>query len=312
MICVTLICDDGYVMPTVVAMVSIINTKSIDTIIDFYILADSLKTENKVILKSLENDSCKVKIVDVDSSGYKGLEKKHSSVSRASLLKFSIPEIIKDVDKVLYIDGDVIVKKDLSELYNITLGEKYAAVVADGPKKAIAGNKKHSYYGDPSYFNSGMMLLNIKKMRKDGLTKKLVDFRLNEYNYFMDQDAFNKVLGGNVVYLSLKYDMMFHLISFMNEDCSIEQLKDFYHLDCYDTIDEMLEDAVILHYTLAKPWKYYDIPGANDWIFFYKKSPFASNLLKRTSFMTYVLNAKRYRFARKVNSFLSIFRDLIK
>lgn len=312
MINISFICDDGYVMPTVVAIVSVLENKLDDTNLCIYILADSLKKENIEKFKSLENNSCKVIIKKVDSSRYKGLEKKYSNVSRSSLLKFSIPEVLSDVDKVLYIDGDVIVRKDLSELFNIELKDYYAAVVSDGPKKTIAGGKKHAYYGDPLYFNSGMMLLNTKKMREDELTRKLIDFRLNEYNYFMDQDAFNRVLGKNVIHVSPKYDMMLHLVSFMNEDFSMDQLNEFYNINCYETVDEMLKDAVILHYTLSKPWKYFDIPGADEWIRYYNISSYHTNKLNRVSYMTYVLNAKLYKVARKMSPILSIIRCLRK
>lgn len=312
MISIALICDNGYVMPTVVAMVSMIENKSSNTKLSFFVLADGLTPESISVFKSLENDTCRVNIISVDSSRYQGLEKKYSSVSRSSLLKFSIPDIIKELDKILYIDGDVIVKKDISELYDIELNDYYAAVVADGPKKKIAGGKKHAYYGDPLYFNSGMMLLNLKKMREDNMASKLINFRLNEYNYFMDQDAFNRVLGSNVIHISLKYDMMLHLISFQNEDFTMKQLCDFYKADNYATIDDIMDDAVVLHYTLAKPWKYYDIPGADDWMIYYKRSPYSSTTLNRKSFTTYVLNAKIYRIARSFNSVIGTLRKLIK
>lgn len=312
MVNVAFICDNGYVMPTIVAIISLIENKSRGTQLGLYILADNLSLENKEVFLSLATKSCRVALIEVDSTPYKGVEKQYSNVSRASLLKFSIPEIIREVDKVLYLDGDIVVRKDLSELYEIDLANHYAAVVADGPKKKVPGGRKHVYCGDPLYFNSGMMLLNLRKMREEGLTQRLIDFRLYEYNYFMDQDAFNRVFGRNVIHLSLQYNMLLHLISFQNEDYSMKQLSDFYHLSCYETVDDMLDDAVVLHYTLAKPWRYFDIPGADVWMTYYRKSSFGNITLERSAFTTYVLGAKIYRIARACNSVVNIVRRLFK
>lgn len=192
---VVMICDDKYVMPTSVAITSLIENKKDNSVIDIYIMCDNLNDKNMDILKKLSTDKVKVIIRNVDSSTYHGLEKEYSNVTCSSLFKFNIATELTELDKALYIDGDVIVLSDLEALYNHSLNEKYAVVIKDGPKpKKIPGGKKHEFYRNDNYFNSGVMLLNLKKMREDNIPQKLIDYRLNEYNYFMDQDAFNCIL----------------------------------------------------------------------------------------------------------------------
>lgn len=189
---VVMICDDKYVMPTSVAVTSLIENKNENSEIDIYIMCDKLSYKNMYKLKNLSTNKVNVIIREVDSSIYDGLEKKYSNVTCSSLLKFSIATELGELDKALYLDGDILVLDDLEKFYNQSLNEKYAAVIKDGPKpKKIPGGKKHEFYKNDNYFNSGVMLLNLKKMRDDNVSKRLIDYRLNEYNYFMDQDAFN-------------------------------------------------------------------------------------------------------------------------
>ena len=297
-----MISDDRYVFPTSVAMTSI--AKNADTSVSYvlYLLCDNVSETNKKKLEHINSANCKIVFVDVDSSQYKNLEKSYSRVSSASLMKFNIATELADIDKALYLDGDVIVKSDLLELYSTELGENYAAVVKDGPKQFVPGGKQHSYYGSPDYFNSGVMLLNLRKMREDNIPQKLKDFRLNEYNYFMDQDAFNRVLGKKVLYVGVEYDFLLHLISYQNTELSIKQLVDFYNLREYRNYDELFSNVCIFHYTFGKPWKYYDVPFNEVWIEYYKQSPFKDKQLERVSIMTQMYNTKTYRFSRVLSA----------
>ena len=305
---VVLICDDGYVMPTAVALTSIVKNAKADRMYNLYVLCDKVSIEKQELLLSISSQNCLVKIVEVDSDKYKGFEKKYSKVTKSSLLKFSIPEYLPEIEKALYIDGDIIANKDISSLFDKSIVDVYAAVISDGPKdlKHLAGGKQHLYYANPKYFNSGVMLLNLTKMREDDISAKLIDFRINEYNYFMDQDAFNRVFGSKVVHVGLEYDFLLHLISFRNQDYSIKQLVDFYSLKPYSDIDDLLDDVVIFHYTFEKPWKYFDIPMNEIWMKYYKQSPYRNVNLNRKSYLTVLYNSKLYKIARNVKSYLHI------
>ena len=88
----------------------------------------------------------------------------------SALLKFKISEILANYDKIIYLDGDILVQKDLTELYNIDIDGYYVAAVDDTGK---IYHKKDVYAKYPNYFNSGVMLLNLKKCREDNISSKL-------------------------------------------------------------------------------------------------------------------------------------------
>lgn len=302
---IVMICDEGYVMPTLVAMTSIISNSKENTLIEFYIICDSLTEESRKRFCLLKSERSNISFIERNSENYSGLEKSYSKVSKASLLKFSIPELLCKIDKALYLDGDVIACKDLSDLYNIELGEHYAAVISDGPKNGkVAGGKKHAYYADPKYFNSGVMLLNLKKMRDNGITDKLIDFRKNCYNYFMDQDAFNCIFKDNVIHIDARFDFMLHLISYKNEGYSLKQLINFYNLPNYKDIDELFYNVYIFHYTLEKPWKFFDVPMCETWYKYYMMSPCSDIPLNRCSYLTTLIKSKSFKLYFKLINYL--------
>lgn len=302
-----LITDNNYCLPTIVAVQSFVKNADKQKMWCVNILCDNVKEENKKMFSVMKSENVEIKLIDVDSSSYNGLEKSYSKVSKASLLKFSIADLLPNIETVLYIDGDVIVRKDISDIFEINLKDNYAAVIKDGPKDKVPGGKEHSFYGESGYFNSGVMYLNLRKMREDNIPKKLIDYRLNGYNYFMDQDTFNVVFNGNVIYLSVIYDFMLHLISYRNESFSLKQLIDFYELEEYLTIDALFNDVKIFHYTFDKPWKYFDVPFNEIWMDYYYSSPLKAHSLNRKSYTTVMYNAKSHIWGRKIASLFKLF-----
>lgn len=295
-------------MQTCVAIKSLVDNYDENKKISIFIICDGLNDEQIRIIESNKAPNAQIHTISVDSDKYCGLEKKYSNVSRAAMLKFEIPLIIEQ-EIALYLDGDVIVRNDISDLFNIQLDDNYAAVVRDGPKpKRVPGGKKHSYYGNRNYFNSGVMLLNLKQLREDNISEKLINYRKQEYNYFMDQDAFNNVFQGKVIYLPLQYDFMLHLISFKNESFTLDQLSIFYDDGHYETIDDLFKSVKIIHYTFDKPWKYYDIPFADEWYKYYLLTPFSSVKLYRISYLTNrIYKTKTYSFSRCISKIIRLF-----
>lgn len=93
------------------------------------------------------------------------------------LLADLIPEI---PDKILYLDIDMMVNKDIAELYNIDISNyEYAAVK----------EKYGSVFIWPDYINAGMLLLNIKKIKETGLLEKARHLIKTKKMLFADQDA---------------------------------------------------------------------------------------------------------------------------
>lgn len=269
---IVFICDENYVMPTVVAITSLCLNKARETHYSIHILASDISADSKLIFQGLKTKTVDVEIIDqIQTSQFQKCEIENLHVSTAALYKFNIAKIFPQLDKVLYLDGDILIQKDLFNLYETDISNVYAAVVKDykpmtyNPPQVKKLSIEHS-----AYFNSGVMLLNLKKFREDDLSQKLFDYRLHGINYFMDQDALNVVFQEKVIYLSFLYNVMSSVMGFFKT----EDILDYYKLSDIESKEDIYKCATIVHLcTKYKPWDYSNVPFADEWNFYYNHSP---------------------------------------
>lgn len=262
-----LISDDNYVVPTSVALKSIIASKAPGRKLGVHIIASGLSEDSKRVFLSYANDEVEITLIERDPTVFKELHTfKEDAVCVASisaLFKFVLPQLLPDHDKVLYLDGDLIVKQDLGEIYDLELGENYAAVVPDSGQIYY----KHTYVRRvKKYFNSGVMLLNLKEMRRKHLAETLVRTKkeLTDSN-LMDQNVFNVVFDGHVKYLPIKWNFMPVSLDRAKGKWKLSELNELFEVD-YKSVRDLFDDAAIIHYSSKdKPWKAPDGALAYEW-----------------------------------------------
>lgn len=176
------------------------------------------------------------------------------------------------IDKVLYLDSDVICKGSISFLEELSLYDNYAAVV---PDIASTQEKTFNRIGvdfNNKYFNSGFILSNLEQWRKNKLTDKIFDFFNNEGRSdkikYPDQDALNIILMDKLEYLSQSYNTIY----------SLKSEFEFKQPEYYKTI--IKNDTVFIHYTgVTKPWHIWaDYPASVYFRNMYQLSPWKSDL----------------------------------
>lgn len=277
---IAFITDENYVMPTTVALTSLKLNKNTDTKYIIHILANNLSDDSKNNLLTLndENFRIELKIVNVDKK-FNKLTKKDGDlhVSPSALIKLRLPEILNKVGKVLYLDGDVLIQDDLLELYNTNIKKFYAAVVKDILSERNAAHMINMNIKNKYYFNSGMMLLNLTKCRKNNITRKLINYRENGKNHFMDQDTLNYVFNENVKYVSYRYNYLNKFYDWWGG----EKLSLFYGEVFPNNKKESFKNATIIHFgSYEKPW-IYDLGFlSNLYKKYYYKSPYKNIELK--------------------------------
>lgn len=247
---IAMIADDNYVLPTLVAINSVYINKNAETFYRIHILANAISKENKFKLESCTKENFEIEVLDkseIIEKFPKVVQKRH--VSSTAILKIFLPKIFYDLEKLLYLDSDIIVQKDLSELFSTDISEYYAGAVKD---VLTINNKKHmkKLQIKRDYFNSGVLLLNLKKIREENVQEKLIEYRINGYNYFMDQDTFNIVFD-KVKYLSWKNNFLNYYL----EKTSIKKLEVFFG----ETFPEndIYTNCTIVHFGgHYKPWEY--------------------------------------------------------
>lgn len=308
MINVCFITDENYVLPTLVAIQSLIVNSKHKVCVN--VVSSQLSEDSQKLFKQLATSNCKINII-ISSNPGDSIDTKHLYVSKAAMLKFALPQIFSDLDKILYIDGDVLILDDLNKFWITNLKNNYIAAVAD--MAGMVEEKHHKKFGFDKYFNSGVMLLNLKKMRQDDCTSKLIENKKNDvFKHFMDQDALNQTFNQKVLWLHPKYNMMRPNLKY-----SMKEIAQFYGFDIAD-IKYCYKNPVILHLTnMIKVWKDVNCPDFKIWYNYFNMLPASefknkqnnvykkANIHKRINAVTGFIkslfykckgNKKKYRF----------------
>lgn len=287
---IVFITDENYAMPTGIAIMSLISHISDEDRYQIYIVASEVSDVTKRKLLSLSTATVRIAIKDeslnallVANTDIYGNNQTH--VTKTALLKFDLPRIFFNLDNILYLDSDILINDDISPIYQMDLSECYIAAADDmGDYKTENG---FSYLGcriglqSDHYFNSGVMMLNLEKMRKDNITEKLWTYRSEFKNYFVDQDALNVVLQEKRNYLGIEYNFrtsVFQTVPF-KEICAR------YFSGEKQDINECLSNIKIFHMTdRYKPWLYKIDFFSNLFEYYYKSSPFFDKALTLKSY----------------------------
>ncbi len=272
---VVFITDENFAIPTCVAIISLIENKDKDTFYDIFIFVDriSIGSENKLL--SLKKDDVNIQLIHISSEKFEGIheqgEKSICVASLSALFKFEIPNILPLEDKILYLDGDILVRKDLKELFNINIENFYVAAAHDTGKIYY---KRPIIKKIPSYFNSGVMLLNLKRLRENKIPESLIETKKRQKTNLMDQDVFNIVLQSGVKHIDIKYNFLILNLLRAKDKYKFEQINALFN-SSYKDLEDVEEKSHIIHFSSQdKPWKYVDGVYSKQWFSYFRMSPF--------------------------------------
>ena len=252
---IVLITDSRYVPPTVVSMSSAIKNKCANSTYNFYIITENITPQDEQMLlrlKKIASDTVNIKLIPQKEPDLPYENMQRFLQYKVGMHKIYLPEILKDIDKIIYMDGDTLVLKDLRHLFEMDVSDVYAAVAKDGiyyrfPKEmAEMGLDKRGFY-----FNSGVMLYNLAMQRQDNITEKLVEYIKTHEDFFGDQDVLNMVFGNKLKLMSYRYNC---ISTFFEED-SLDFLSEYFGEPLPEKTFNIYENATILHYAGDKPWQ---------------------------------------------------------
>lgn len=166
------------------------------------------------------------------------LEKEHVSQPQLNEMSYGrilIPDLIPNEERVLYLDSDLVVDKNVSELFEIDLGDHPLAAVED-----------LLYSGD--YFNSGVLIFNmpVLKQNKD-IVKQMLKYGLNTDLSEGDQSVLNHFFQSTYFHLPLKYNLA------IGYDYLCTYYPEFNH-NYFEKVNNT--DGAMIHFTgPIKPWE---------------------------------------------------------
>ena len=281
---IAFITDKNYTLCTSIALHSLKINRSLGRAYNIFIVYEGLDAKDINQFESVTESNFVVRCINAAKKvGRARFSSRRYArhVSSAATYKFNLTRILSNVDKLLYLDGDLLIRDSLESLYDIDLGEAYAAVCQDMGAETFPENyNKRLGINHRYYFNSGVMLLNLKKLRDEEIHSKLISYRKNGINDYMDQDAFNVVFKENVKYFDVTYNMATSCWAKYGTD----EINSYYHKS-FKSRSECYLQAKILHLTTPeKPWLYFDVIGSEEWLMYYLDSPLCSSDFFRRAF----------------------------
>ena len=207
--------DDGYVRHMCVTILSILD-KNPKEVIVFHVITCELSKENREYIDSLLiEDHVSVKFYDVDIKILKkfsvGKLTGNPNISYAAYLRLFIPDLLpQNIDKVIYFDCDIVVINSFINLWNIDISQYCLAALDDYGNAQECGARRMGLESEFKYFNSGVMLINLQKLREMNFMKKVQDYLVTDgYRILMhDQDILNGLLYKQRLPLEERWNMM--------------------------------------------------------------------------------------------------------
>ena len=272
--------DNNYVMPTGVLMTSIGYNNGSD--VSYYILVnEEFTNDSRDALVSVANQfGNKIFFFTITPEMTKdfpfGRADQPTHVSIATYYRLFITEVLPaDVDKILYLDGDMVCRKTLADLWNIDLNEYAVGAVHDCDEVTQTKDNRLPYPMETGYFNAGMLLINLDYWRKNKSYNRFIECIEKHQNeiVFHDQDVLNICFWDKKKWLPLSYNFQSSFIHLAE-----------YRTD-YSTIAKEIEatkyDPAIIHYvSSSKPWNvncFFGYRGA--WRYYWRRSQWRSQKL---------------------------------
>ena len=233
--------DNNYAKYMGTTIASILSNSKEDEEIYFHLIVDDDVTDdskNKLLsLKKIKN--CEMKFYTPDVEKYKKWYEigavKH--LSAATFYRLDIHRLIPDVDKILYLDCDIIVRNSFKELFEIDISSYYALVVKSVIENMDTNIRNKMHFSDNDfYFNAGILMINSNLWRKYNIEKEFENYYFNNTKCYGDQDILNYCLKGKVKDAGFKWNFV------------VTKTPTYYYIP-------KLEEINVLHYGYSKPWK---------------------------------------------------------
>ncbi len=256
--------DSRIILGASVAIKSLVECAKDSTTYDIRIFHSDIGLNDQKNLSTLvQNTRHNMAFHYVDPHIFDGAPRNKGSWTEIVYYRLLTPEILKEYDKAIYSDVDVLFKDDLSEVYNTNLeGYELAAVRAEKNHSGAIGHRYFEENKNEFTFWSGFLLFNCEKMRNEDYFKKFLETIKNFKGRlkFFDLDVIN-ITCDNILPLSLKYCLLEPLYAFDDyKVCkSYRYLKDVYN---EAEFSEAIKSPVIIHYAgeLGKPWRRKNTP----------------------------------------------------
>lgn len=266
-IVVVLASDDNYAMPLAVTAVSILKNLGNNKHLKLFILDGGITKKNKdKILDSLDLNKCSV--TWFDTSGQFKKINIPESLTESTFHRLLIPILLPaNINKVIYLDSDLLVLSDLSNLWDYSIENHHILAVRDfycqkvsdiiGESLAVHDYKELKIPAQHKYFNAGVLVINLEKWREENTADQVIDYVINAKHKLAaaDQEGLNAILWDKWGEIEPKWN---YQAKFTLESKDYIPLEELFEEGLYQ---EAKVNPYVKHFVAEhKPWKYYKHP----------------------------------------------------
>jgi len=284
-------CDDNYIWLMGISTISLFENNKELVDLTVYLLGENISNENKRILEDIaQKYNRKIIVIDVPQ-----IDIPDSLVTaRWPLSAFTrlfigalLPE---DVNKILYLDCDTIIKGKLDEVEKINIDSCVCAGVKDCIGKIYKENI--GLQGNDIYINAGVIYFNLEEIRKIEI-RQAIDVFMNKYlkliNY-ADQDILNGIFKGKIKVIPPQFNVMTILTVYSHKEISRLRKPTNYYSEA--ELENAKANPSIIHYTtnmrVIRPWFLNsNHPMANDFEKYMSISPWCDKELKEVKILSF-------------------------
>lgn len=276
--------DDNYIPYLDVAIASLIANASQKYKYRIVILNTGLQQENIDKIKRNERKGFVIDFVDIsrDVEKIKSRFKNVYHFSVVTYYRLFIASLFPQYDKIVYLDCDLVVLGDISELYHTELGENIFGAALE---QFVQNTTEFKLYAEKAigvdplgYINAGVLVINLEAFRKNNIEEKFVEL-ITKYDFDLldpDQAYLNYLCRGKILVLPNGWN------------------KEPLPIPCEGKKN-------IVHYALyKKPWQYDDVIDGEYFWLYAKESPFYEVILKTKNSFTDADMAEKEATAKEI------------
>lgn len=245
--------NENYVKFMGVTILSLIRNNPNISFIFHVFYSDITQTDLDKLNQLVNDNKTTIKLYQINQELFNDLPT-IGHISNATYNRLLVVDKLKDiVEKVLYLDADIVCLEDISEILTINIDDHIVAAVKEA-EHAIEKHIRKLNLNIEGYFNAGVLYINVNKWHANNISEKAIKVIHENYDKFtlLDQDGLNVVLDKNILYIDRKWNYLFDL----DEDAIPSNTK-------------------LLHYAgRTKPWSEWCIHPVRDYFLkHYQESP---------------------------------------
>ncbi len=243
--------NEKFAMPFACMLASLQDNLKSNKKVDLYVLESELSHNTKSRIESSVNSS-KINLIwtHIDPQKISSL-KISGHITIEAYFRLLISNVLpKTINKILYLDSDLIINTDISRLWETPFQNASILASPESEKNHDFIFSKHGPNLNGQVFNSGVLLIDLKKWRQNHITQKIITY-LKKYNQdivWHDQEGLNAIFADNWTSLSIKWNLLTPMV----EECLSPSSISAANRKLYR---KSLFNPYIIHFnTCQKPW----------------------------------------------------------